>query len=68
MTTITKKEGKALSRSVFGTFEDLIEEYYASKGVVLLHQIELKDLPAASQKLIEESKKKGKKDLHDFQG
>jgi hypothetical protein len=35
---------------------------------VLLHQIDLEDLPAASQKLIEESKKKGKKDLHDFQG
>ena len=32
MTTITIKDGKPLSRKVFKTFEDLIEEYYASKG------------------------------------
>ncbi|MGB0880902.1 MAG: hypothetical protein ACPGTO_10085 [Polaribacter sp.] len=68
MTTITIKDGKKLSKSVFQTFEDLIETYYASKNTVMLHQIDFEDLPVASQKAIEESKKNGVSNLLDFQG
>lgn len=68
MTTITIKDGKPLSRKVFKTFEDLIEEYYASKGVVLLHQVDFEDLPESSKKSIKESRKMGDKELFDFQG
>ena len=68
MTTITIKNGEKLSKSVFQTFEDLIEAYYASKNTVVLHQIDFEDLPVVSQKAIEESKKNGLNDLLDFQG
>lgn len=68
MTTITIKEGKSLSRTVFNDFEDLIDEYYASKGMVLLHQIDENELSQASLKLIDASERKGKEDLLDFQG
>ena len=68
MTTITIKEGEELSRTVFQTFDDLIEEYYASKGIVMLHQVDFEDLPEVSQKAIEESRKMGKGYLLDFKG
>ena len=68
MTTITIKDGEQLSRTVFQTFDDLIEEYYASKGIVMLHQIDFEDLPEGSQKAVEESRKMGKDNLLDFKG
>lgn len=69
MTVITIKDGsKKLSRSVFKTFEDLIDEYYASQDIVILHQVNFEDLPDSSKKLIEESKKQGTQGLVNFQG
>lgn len=68
MTTITIKNGQPLSRNVFRTFEELIEEYYASQGIVMMHQADFDNLPATSQKSIEDSQKKGLDDLYDFQG
>ncbi|MCF6268111.1 MAG: hypothetical protein L3J41_00170 [Melioribacteraceae bacterium] len=68
MTTITIKEEKKLSKTVFQTFEDLIEEYYASENIVVLHEINFDDLPLSSQKAVEKSKKMGKDDLIDFRG
>ena len=68
MTTITIENGEQLSRSVFKTFDDLIEEYYANKGIVILHQINFDELSVHSQKAIEESKKRGNNNLVDFKG
>jgi general stress protein 26 len=68
MTTITIKNGKKLSRTVFKSFEDLIDSYYASKEMVILHQIDYKDLNFKTQKDIKESKEMGKKNLIDFKG
>ena len=68
MTTITIENGEKLSRSVFKTFDDLIEEYYANKGIVILHQINFDELSSSSQKAIEESKKMGRNNLIDFKG
>ncbi len=68
MTTITIENGEKLSRTVFKTFDDLIEEYYASKDIVLLHQINFEDLVEESQEAIEKSRKMGKSNLLDFKG
>ena len=50
MTTIIIEDGEQLSRKVFKTFDDLIDEYFVSKGMVLFHQIDFEDLPPESQK------------------
>ncbi len=68
MTTITIENGKKLSRSVFDTFEDLIDEYYESKGMILLRQIDMESLTESQQQSIIDSQKKGGTDLENFQG
>ena len=68
MTTIIIEDGIQLSRSTFKTFEDFIDEYYESKGMIILQQIDFDTLTSVEQKSIEDSKKKGTDDLYDFQG
>ena len=68
MTTITIKNGEKLPRTVFKTFEDLIEEYYIHKGITVLNSINYDELSSSSKKAIKESKKMGADGLVNFQG
>ncbi len=68
MTTIIIEDGEKLPQSVFKTVDDFIEEYYANKGLVILHQINFDELSLSSQEAIEESKKMGNNNLIDFKG
>lgn len=68
MTTITIQNGDELSKNVFKSFEDLIEEYFKLKGKILLQEIDIDDLPDSIQQSIYKSKELGTEDLIDFQG
>ena len=68
MTTITIQNGDKLSKNVFKSFEDLIDEYFKLKGKVLLQEIDIDDLPKSIQQSIHKSKEMGAEDLIDFQG
>jgi hypothetical protein len=66
MTTITIQNGKKLSKTVFQTFDELMDEYYATEKCVILREVKFEDLPPSSQKSIEESEKMGINNLIDF--
>ena len=57
MTTITiKNPEKKLSHAVFDTYDDLIDEYYESKGMVLLRPVEDPETIERIEKHQEENK------------
>ena len=60
MTTITIKDGKKLSKKIFQTYDELIEEYYASKGIVVLNETELEYL-SSPEKQLTNLKKQGER-------
>jgi len=68
MTTITIENGEQLSKNVFKSFEDLIDEYFSLKGQVLIQELDINDLPYSTQEAIRKSKELGNNYLVDFQG
>ncbi len=68
MTTITIENGEQLSKNVFESFEDLIDEYFSLKGQVLIQELDINDLPYSTQEAIRKSKELGNNYLVDFQG
>lgn len=68
MTTIIIKDGKKLSKKIFQTYDELIEEYYASKGIVLLNEIEFESLSSDTREAINKSKETGREELINFKG
>ncbi len=68
MNTLTIESNEKLSRNIFKSFEDLIEEYYKSRGLIQLHRIDEANLPLDLQKKLQESEKLGENELLDFKG
>jgi len=66
MTTITIKNGKNLSQSVFDTFDDFIEAYYIAQGKVVLRSLHESDLSDEELAAYQQHKADGYDDFEDI--